>query len=36
VSPIKNQGNCGACWAFAANAAIESAYLLRGITIDLS
>lgn len=37
VTPIKNQGQCGACWAFTTVATIESAWAIKhNEMLDLS
>jgi len=36
VSPVKDQGSCGSCWAFSASGVTESFFLLRGQRVILS
>jgi C1A family cysteine protease len=35
VSPVKDQGQCGSCWAFSATEQVESAYLLAKNTMPI-
>lgn len=37
LTPIKNQANCGACWAFAAVGMVESFLVQAGVqTLDIN